>query len=357
MRTARCLPCDTLAAGRAGGRCAVQRTESRYPPEGLTVRSGGSRPEPCVALACRMVQDDRVEGPVRIRRAISMKAMKERLGRLGARAAMVLAVIVAGSPALAQEYRFSPVNQYGIKLTAEYWNPIIQYVSDKSGVKLALKIGRTSADTTSYVLAQEVEFVFSNHLFSPDRDQLGWKVFGRRNAPPVYGQIVVPADSPIRDISELAGQDVGFAGPEALVIYKIPYAHLLSRGIEVRVVFGGNQDSSLTQMFSGKVRAAGGNSQLVEGYARREGKAVRVLWQSEPFLDLALMASEKVPEKDVAAVAAAFFGMHADPRGRDILARAAQTVKMATDAYFVPATRADYAAYRRFYQTAPAFLR
>ena len=63
-------------------------------------------------------------------------------------------------------YRFSPVNQHDIKLTAAYWNPIIQYVSEKSGVKLNLKIGRTSADTTSYVLAQEVEFVFSNHLFS-----------------------------------------------------------------------------------------------------------------------------------------------------------------------------------------------
>ena len=37
-------------------------------------------------------------------------------------------------------YRFSPVNQYDINLTAAYWNPIINYVSEKSGVKLSLKI-------------------------------------------------------------------------------------------------------------------------------------------------------------------------------------------------------------------------
>ena len=53
-----------------------------------------------------------------------------------------------------QPLRFSPVNQYGIELTASYWNPIIEYVSGKSGVRLQLKIGRTSADTTAYVLAQ-----------------------------------------------------------------------------------------------------------------------------------------------------------------------------------------------------------
>ena len=113
-------------------------------------------------------------------------------------------------PTLAQAqsavYRFSPVNQWDINRTAAYWNPIIKYVSEKSGVKLELKIGRTSADTTAYVLAKEVEFIFSNHLFSPEREQLGWKVFGRRWTPPLHGQIAVPADSPITTLDELNGQ-------------------------------------------------------------------------------------------------------------------------------------------------------
>ena len=80
-------------------------------------------------------------------------------------------------------YRFSPVNQYGIELTAKYWNPIIELVSRRSGVRLELKIGRTSADTTAYALANEVEFLFSNHLFNPERERLGWRVFGRRSTP------------------------------------------------------------------------------------------------------------------------------------------------------------------------------
>ncbi len=121
---------------------------------------------------------------------------------------------VAQSPA----YRFSPVNQWDISKTAAYWNPIIRYVSEKSGVNLELKIGRTSADTTAYVLAQEVEFVFSNHLFSPERDQLGWKVFGRRWTPPLHGQIAVPLDSPITRLEDLKGQEVVFAGPEAFIL-------------------------------------------------------------------------------------------------------------------------------------------
>lgn len=272
--------------------------------------------------------------------------------------ALALSLLAHSQTVQAQQtaYNFSPVNQFDINLTAAYWNPIIAYVSEKSGVKLNLKIGRTSADTTSYVLAKEVEFVFSNHLFSPEREQLGWKVFGRRNTPPVQGQIVVPADSPITDIAQLKGQEVAFAGPEAFVIYKVPYAYLLSKNIDVKVVFGGNQTAAFAQLFAGKVVASGANSQLLDAYTRREGKKFRILWSSEPFQDLALMASGKVPESDARKVAAAFIDMAKDPRGRDILHQASKEVGLPDDAYFVSASGADYAAYKRFYQSAPASL-
>jgi phosphonate transport system substrate-binding protein len=273
-------------------------------------------------------------------------------------AAAAVFLLFTGTTASAQQpqYNFSPVNQYDINLTAAYWNPIIAYVSEKSGVKLNLKIGRTSADTTSYVLAKEVEFVFTNHLFSPEREQLGWKVFGRRNTPTLQGQIVVPADSPITDIAQLKGQDVAFAGPEAFLIYKVPYAHLQSRNIGVKVIFAGNQNAAFAQLFAGKVQASGGNSQLVDSYTRREGRKFRVLWSSEPFQDLALMASSKVPEAEVRRVAAAFTDMYKDPKGRDILHQASKEVGLPNDAYFVPASGADYAAYKRFFQSAPASL-
>lgn len=278
--------------------------------------------------------------------------------RLLALALALLAAAALPPNAMAQQasYSFSPVPQYGIGLTASYWNPILDYVSEKSGVKLNLKISRTSADTTAFVLAREVDFIFSNHLFSPERDGLGWKVFGRRQMPPLFSQIVVPADSPITDLAQLAGREVAFAGPEAFLIYKVNYAHLLAKNIPVKVVFSGNADAAFAQLFSGKVAAAGGQSQLLDGYARRENRKFRVLWSSEPFQELALMASSKVPEKDLKAVANAFFEMSKDPRGKDILHQGSKDVGLPVDAHFVAASAEDYAAYRRFFQTAPRSL-
>ncbi|WP_296948903.1 phosphate/phosphite/phosphonate ABC transporter substrate-binding protein [uncultured Massilia sp.] len=260
----------------------------------------------------------------------------------------------AGAP---PAYHFSPVNQYNLQVSAGFWNPIMRYVSEKSGVRLELKLGRTSADTTSFILAREVDFAFTNHLFSPDRERMGWTVFGRRDAPPVAGQIVVPADSPVRDIAELAGAAVAFPGPEALVAYKVPYAQLLRKGIPVDVVFAGNQDAAFTQLFAGKVKAVGANSQLVQNYIGREGKRFRILWSSERFNDLALMVSPRVPPAQARAVARAFLGMRDDPEGRRILQAASELVHAPVPLAFVPASDADYAAYRTFYAGAPASLR
>jgi len=272
----------------------------------------------------------------------------------------VPAADVMAAPAPAAEppiYNFSPVNQYNLQVSASFWNPIVRYVSHKSGVRLNLKLGRTSADTTSYVLAREVDFAFTNHLFSPERVKMGWTVFGRRDAAPVRAQIVVPADSKVTKLADLADSTVVFPGPEALIAYKVTYAQLLHEKIPVTVAFAGNMDAAFTQLFSGRAKAAGANSQLVRNFAGRENKAFRVLWSSVPFNDLALMASNRVPPAHLKAVTQAFLGMAHDPEGRRVLQSVSELVHEPEPVRFVAATEADYAAYRQFYQAAPAALR
>jgi phosphonate transport system substrate-binding protein len=269
-----------------------------------------------------------------------------------------LATAFLGVAATAQPvYHFSPVNQHSLQLSAAYWNPILEYVSARSGVKLQLKLGRTSAETTAGVLAGEADFAFTNHLFSPERMKLGWTVFGRRNVPSISGQIIVPAESPYRTLADLAGKPIAFPGPEALVAYKLTYAQLLAQKVEVTPVFAGNLDAAFSQMLAGRAVAMGTNSQMVTEYSAREGRTFRVLWTSPRLNDLALMASPRVPKAQVQAVAKAFLGMHLDPAGKQVLDQAAQVIQAKDPVSFVAATDADYAAYRDFYRQAPASLR
>ena len=57
-------------------------------------------------------------------------------------------VLALHSPAFAadQAYSFYVLNQRTVALTAQYWNPILTYVSKTSGVPLELRLTKTAKD-------------------------------------------------------------------------------------------------------------------------------------------------------------------------------------------------------------------
>lgn len=251
----------------------------------------------------------------------------------------------AGGP-----YPFGVLNHRSVTDTAEYWNPILDWVSKKSGVPLSLKIARSANETTDMAARGELAFAYSNHFFTPERDRLGFRVLARQEGQGIRGQVVVRADSPARSLADLAGQTVAFANPYGFTGYFVPYDALLKTGVEVKPWFAGSQEMTMSRLKAGLVAAAGVNHQVMADYARREGFEYRVLWQSQPYYDLAVMAHPAVPEKDREAVRAAFVAMKDDPQGRNVLAEVAARLKLPAPRGFVAATDADYDAYRRFFR-------
>lgn len=247
-------------------------------------------------------------------------------------------------------YPFGVLNQRSVTLTAEYWNPILAWVSARSGVPLTLRIARTANETTDMATRGELAFVYTNHLFTPQRDRLGYTVIARQEGEGIRGQIVVPAASPLTRLEDLAGQAVAFANPYGFTGYFVPFDALLKAGIEVRPVFAGTQEAAMGLLRHGKVAAAGVNHQVMADYARREGFAYRVLWQSEPYHDLAVMAHPAVPPRLREAVRAALLALKTDPEGQKVLAEAAARLKLPAPRGFVAADDRDYDAYRGFFR-------
>jgi len=249
-------------------------------------------------------------------------------------------------------FNFSVLNQRSAALTAEYWNPILSYVSRRSGVELRLKLGRTAPETTELTVRGEAQFAYTNHLFTPERMRLGWKVIAASDEPAMRGIIAVPADSDLRHLKELAGKKVAFPSAEAFLGYKVPLDVLTKQGVTVEEVFAGNQEGAMGQLKLGRVVAAGVNASVMESYAHREGMAYRVLWQSVAFPGLAVMVAPGVPAAAARAVGDALVGMSGDPEGREVLARGAALLKLERPVGFIAATEADYRSYLNFYRNA-----
>jgi len=267
-------------------------------------------------------------------------------------AALALIALVHANNALANDppLSFGVVSQRSPHLTAQYWNPILTYVSAKSGVRLELKLGKTGDGTSAMVGRGEFDIVYTNHNFTPGNDAVGYKVIARPMEATITGQIVVLSHSPIRSLAQLQGTDVVFPSKSAFVGYYVPMNALLRAGIGVKTKFAGNQEGAMGQLKAGLVNAAGVNSQVMRDFAERENFEYRVLWSSEAYLNIPISVHPSVPKQKAAAVRDALVQMGNDPEGQKVLAESAALVKQDPPFGFVKAEDAEYENLRKFHR-------
>jgi len=238
---------------------------------------------------------------------------------------------------------FGVLNQQSPALTAERWNPILNYASSVSGVPLQLKMGRTVQETDAMMARGDFDFVFTNHNFQSDFEAVGFKVLAKWAGEPIRAVIAVPADSPIQNLRDLEGKRVSFPSTDAFVAYAVPLVALKRAGVHVEQVFGGNQEGTLAQLKARRVEAGAVNSRFLAQYAEREHVQFREIYVSEGFPDLAVIAHPRVPAATVERVRRALLGMAADPAAAAILT---QTKSKG----FEPASDRDYEGVRRIYR-------
>lgn len=263
---------------------------------------------------------------------------------------LLLCTLWAWPAQAAEVFKFGVLNQHPVTVTAQLWNPILRHVSQRTGISLELAMGPTAPETTRRTLAGEYDFAYTNHLFTPERQQLGFRVIARLNRPAISSQIVVAEDSPLKTLTDLEGVRVAFPSREAFVGYHVPRQALEHSGIRVTARFAGNQEGAMRQLAAGAVDAAAVNDRVMAAFTSRQGFRYRVLWSSEPYPDLAVMVHPRVPSDVVEQVREALIEMAGERAGRVLLQGANAIVQNPEALAFVLATDADYAPYRRFWR-------
>lgn len=272
------------------------------------------------------------------------------IGRVFSACALALGLLSGAALADEKAYSFGVINQRSPVLTARYWNPILSYVSKKSGIPLVLKLAKTAPEHSAMIGRGEFHFVYSNHNFLPENDKVGYRVIARPREEAIRGEIVVLADSPVASLQDLAGEEVVFPSRVAFVGYYVPMDALLREGIRVTPVFSGNQEGGMGQLTARRVAAAGVNSQVMRDFAQREGVKYRVLWHSEEYLNIPISAHPAVPRDKLDKLCKALVGMADDPEGARILAASAELIKQKPPYGFVTAQDREFDNVRRFYK-------
>ncbi|MBI4987240.1 MAG: phosphate/phosphite/phosphonate ABC transporter substrate-binding protein [Rhodocyclales bacterium] len=237
---------------------------------------------------------------------------------------------------------FGVLNQQSPVLTAERWNPILQYLSQVTGIPLQLRMGRTVQETDAMMGRGEFDLAYTNHNFQTEFDGV-YKVIARWGGDPIRCVIVVPAGSPLKTMKDLQGKRLAFPSADAFIAYAVPKVALLSAAVKVEEVFAGNQEGALAQLKAQQVEGAVVNSRFLVQYAQRENLSYREIFVSEAYAELPIIVHPRVPKGQVDALRRALIGMQHDPRATPLL------LKLKFPG-FEPAVDREYDNVRRIYR-------
>ena len=257
---------------------------------------------------------------------------------------LLLALLQLSQATAGTVYRFSPDNEFGINVMATHWNPIVAYLSEKTGLQIRLKIGRSLADTNEYAVAQATDLVFTAEMddarTAPLRE---WTPFAVRRSGAQHVEIITNPGSRL-GLSDLTGKSVAFASPGSAVFRQVQ-AELTRRGIDIRPVFTGNPDAAHIHLITRNVSAAAVTSSATRSFEARSAQATKVLWRSSPLPEMVFLASPQVHARDVAAIRDALAAMSADHAGgRQLIESAARAAGFSPGMSFLPLRSAPVVA-------------
>ncbi len=245
----------------------------------------------------------------------------------------------AETPAGGYSFGIGPV-QSAVEL-AKRWTPVMQYLSEKSGVPLQFKTAKDIPTFQQQMRDGIYDFAYINpYLYLENHRVSGYDAFAREKGGKLVGVLVVKKDGPIQDAMQLQGQAVAFPTAGALAATWLPLGMLKDKGVHVTPRYVNSMESVYRSVAKGLFPAGGGELRTLGTIDPDVKNQLRVLWTSDGLPPFTFVAHPRVPRAALARVQKAFEEMGQDPQGQALLkANNFKGIEAATDA--------DYNAMRK----------
>ncbi len=233
---------------------------------------------------------------------------------------------------------------------ARDYQPLMDYLNARlGGPELVLEASRDYAAFEDKVRARAPEFLLPNPWQALLALRSGYVVLASAGEPRDFkGIFLVRRDGPVRTVADLRGRRLAYPAPTALAACVMPQWYLHEHGIDatrdVDNAYVGSQESAILSASMGQADAGVTWPPPWRAFQREHPDAaatLRVLCETEPLVNNAIMARDDVPVALRDSVRALLVSMDRDDAGRAVLA-GMETARI------LPATAATYEPVRRF---------
>lgn len=218
-------------------------------------------------------------------------------------------------------YKFSVAPQFERRQLFAIWQPIIDELQKKTGLKFQLVTALSVNEYEKEVIAGQYDFVYINpHLMPIVAEKPGYVALVR-DGTPLKGILVVRKDSQIKRVEDLQGKTLAVPSMTALAASLLLRAEL-DRQFHVRLnpLVAKTHSSVFLHVINGLADAGGSIQKALSEQEPRIQDALKVLHQTVGVPSHPIAAHPRVPAADRASVRQALLDMSADETGRKLLA-------------------------------------
>jgi phosphonate transport system substrate-binding protein len=199
---------------------------------------------------------------------------------------------------------------------------LLRWLERQTGLRFRLRIAPRGQSVADEICAGRVHFgIVGTVTYLQAYHRCGARILVRgrnREGQDTYrAAIVVPPDSPVRDLADLRGRSFAFGSPNSTQGHLIPRLMLQRAGLTLHdlraYAFHDSHAATANAVISGRYDAGGLQDTLALALAERG--LVRILALSEPYPSSGIIAGPGVPEKTAQMVREALLTL--DPGGRD----------------------------------------
>lgn len=221
----------------------------------------------------------------------------------------------------AEPLTFGVVPQQSSQVLAQRWLPVMSYLSNKTMLDIRFTTAKDIPTFEQRVATGEYDIAYMNpYHFTVFNQTPGYEALAKEQGKRIKGIIVVPKDSPLKNLDDLDGTRVAFPSPAAFAASIIPRAKMDIEGIDITPEYVSSHGSVYRSVAQGFFPAGGGIMRTFNNAPAEIREKLRILWVSSGYTPHAIAVHPNVSADKRLKIQQALIAMAADPEGEALLA-------------------------------------
>ena len=233
---------------------------------------------------------------------------------------MSLLVFGFSAQVFAETFTFGVVPQQSATKLAKVWGPVLQYLSDETGVEFQFATATDIPTFEERLMEGVYDFAYMNpYHFTFFNEHKGYQALAHRGDKRIQGLLVTRADSSITELSQLEGMEVAFPSPAAFAASLVPRGELAKMGINITPRYVSSHDSVYLGVSRQFFLAGGGIARTFNNTKDEVQNQLKVLWKTEEYTPHAFANHPRVGADLAKRVSLVLESMSNSEKGRDAL--------------------------------------